>query len=307
MSKKFKKPNAYRNRKSTFIVEEEMELLSYLLIIIKDKARNKIKSILTHKQITVNKKITSKHNLALKKGDEVCVSWDRAFKKISYQGLSIVFEDEDIIVINKRSGFLSIGSKKEKKQTVYQVLTSHIQQENPTARLFVIHRLDREASGLMVFAKNKAAQMELLDTWVKTLEKRKYLIICEGTIEKDEDVISSYLSESKALIVHSSPNPKHGKKAISNYSVIKKNEFYTMLEANQETERKNQIRAHLQSIGHPILGDKKYGAKENPINRTTLHAIKLVFQHPSTHQEVTFETKVPGDFLKIFRIKYYEK
>ncbi|MCO6499740.1 MAG: RluA family pseudouridine synthase [Vicingus serpentipes] len=307
MSKKFNKPNAFRNRKSTFKVnEEETTLLPFLIIAIKDKTRNKIKSLLTHKQITVNGKITSLHSTPLKKGDEVSVSWDRPFKKISYQGLSVVFEDEDIIVINKRSGFLSIGSKKERKQTVYQVLTSHIQQENPTARLFVVHRLDREASGLMVFAKNKAAQVELEDTWAKTLQQRKYLIITEGTIEKDEDTISSFLVESKALIMHSSPNPKNGKKAITHYKVIKKNEFYTMLEAWQETERKNQVRVHLQSIGHPVLGDKKYGSNENPISRTALHAIKLVFQHPATHKEVTFETKVPEDFLKIFRYKFYE-
>jgi 23S rRNA pseudouridine1911/1915/1917 synthase len=304
MSKKFKKPNAYRNRKSTFKVDENNELLSYLLLAIKDKTRNKIKSLLTHKQIMVNNKIVSQYNLELKKGDEVCISWDRAFKKISYQGLSLVFEDEAIIVINKRSGFLSIGSKKEKRQTVYQVLTNHIQKDNPTARLFVIHRLDREASGLMVFAKSKAAQIELQDTWVKTLSKRKYLIITEGTIEKDEDTINSYLKESKALIVHSSPNPKHGKKAITHYSVVKKNEFYTLLEAWQETERKNQVRVHLQSIGHPIIGDKKYGAIENPLERTALHAIKLVFQHPTTFKELTFETKVPEDFLKLFRHKY---
>jgi len=306
MSKKFKKPNAFRNRKSTFNVSEENTLLPFLIVTIKDKTRNKIKSLLTHKQITVNGKITSQHNTELKKGDEVVVSWDRALKKISYQGLSIVFEDEDIIVINKRSGFLSIGSKKERKQTVYQVLTNHIQQENPTARLFVVHRLDREASGLMVFAKNKAAQLELEDTWAKTLQKRRYLIVTEGTIKKDEDTITSYLAESKALVMHSSSNPKHGKKAITHYNVIKKNEFYTLLEAWQETERKNQARVHLQSIGHSILGDKKYGATENPLNRTAIHAIKLVFQHPTTHKEVSFETKVPEDFLKIFRYKFYE-
>ena len=306
MSKKFKKPNAFRNRTSDYKVTEASELLPYLILLIKDQSRNKIKSLLTHKQIMVNDKIVSQHNHELKKGDQVKISWDKAFKKISYQGLTIIFEDEDIIVINKRSGFLSIGSKKEKKQTVYQVLTSHIQRDNPTARLFVIHRLDREASGLMVFAKNKAAQSELEDTWKKTLAKRKYLIITQGTIEKDIDKIESYLGETKALIVHSSTNPKHGKKAISHYSVIKKNEYYTMLEAWQETERKHQARVHFQTLGHSIIGDKKYGATEDPLGRTGIHAIKLVFMHPKTHKEVVFETKPPEDFLKVFRFKFYE-
>lgn len=306
MSKKFRNQTKHRNRKSTFQVVEDTELLAFLFTAIKDKTKNKIKSMLSHRQFMVGKKVITQFNHPLKKGDEVIVSWDKAFEKTDYQGLTIVFEDDDIIVVNKRSGFLSIGSKKERKQTVYQVLTKHIQKENPTARLFVIHRLDREASGLMVFAKNKAAQVELLETWPNTLKKRKYLIVTEGTIEKDEDVISSYLRESKALIVYSSNNPKEGRKAVTRYSVVKKNEFFTLLEAWQETERKNQVRVHLKSIGHPIIGDKKYGAKENPINRTALHSKVLTFQHPTTEQEVTFETKVPEDFLKIFRHKFYK-
>jgi 23S rRNA pseudouridine1911/1915/1917 synthase len=305
MSKRYKNQSKHRNRKSIFKVETDSELLIFLMDIIKDKSKNKIKSMLSHRQFMVGKKIITQFNHPLKKGEEVIVSWDKAFEKTSYQGLSIVFEDDDIIVINKRSGFLSIGSKKEKKQTVYQVLTKHIQKENPTARLFVIHRLDREASGLMVFAKNKAAQVELQENWSNTIQKRKYLIVTEGTIEEDEKTISSYLKESKALIVYSSNNPKEGKKAVTHYAVIKKNEFYTLLEAWQETERKNQVRVHMKSIGHPILGDKKYDSKENPLTRTALHAKVLTFQHPKTEQEVTFETKVPEDFLKIFRQKFY--
>ena len=111
----------------------------------------------------------------------------------------------------------------------------------------------------------------MLDAWSDTIKKRMYLIVAEGTIQEDTQTISSYLKESKALIVYSSNNPKEGKKAITNYSVVKKNEFFTLLEASQETERKNQVRVHLQSIGHPIIGDKKYGAKHNPIDRTALH------------------------------------
>jgi len=262
--------------------------------------------MLAHRQFMIGKKVITQFNHPLKKGDQVTVSWDKAFEKTDYQGLTIVFEDDDIIVINKRSGFLSIGSKKERKQTAYQVLTKHIQKDNPTARLFVVHRLDREASGLMVFAKNKASQVELLETWSSTVQKRKYLIVTEGTIEKDENTISSYLRESKALIVYSSNNPKEGRKSVTHYSVVKKNEFFTLLETWQETERKNQVRVHLQSIGHSIIGDKKYGATENPIARAALHSKVLTFQHPKTEQEITFETKVPDDFLKIFRQKFYQ-
>lgn len=307
MAKKIKSySKTKKSRQSTFEVTEDIELLPFLLLNIKEKSRNKVKAMLTHKQFKVKKEIITQHNHPLVKGDKVTVSWDGAFKKESYDGVKIVFEDDHLIVINKRSGLLSIGSEKEKRQTAYRIITHHIQQENPVARLFVIHRLDREASGLMVFAKNKQAQVDLKESWQETFSKNLYLAATEGTIEKDEDTISSFLNESKALIVYSGNNPKLGKKAITHYSVVKKNEFYSLLEATQETERKNQIRVHMKSIGHPILGDKKYESKQNPINRAALHLRKINFIHPNTGEKLEFSTKVPEDFLKIFRHNFYD-
>ncbi|PCI99592.1 MAG: RNA pseudouridine synthase [Flavobacteriales bacterium] len=306
MAKKFNPKRKFKkNRHSTFKVTEDTELLVFLLATIKEKSRNKMKSMLTHKQFKVGKEIITQHNHPLKPGDEVTVNWDGAFMKEKYEGVKVIFEDDDIIVIDKKSGLLSIGSEKEKKQTVYRIVTNHIQQLNPIARLFVIHRLDREASGLMVFAKNKQTQVDLKGSWADTFSKNLYLAVTEGTIEEDTKTIKSYLNESKALIVYSGNNPKLGKLALTNYNVIKKNEFYTMLEATQETERKNQLRVHLKSIGHPILGDKKYESKENPINRTAVHLRKISFIHPATEKLMEFETKVPEDFLKIFRHNFY--
>ena len=299
-------PKGRKNRQSVFTVVKDDELLPFLLASLKDKTRNKVKAMLTHKQIKVGKEVISQHNHPLKKDDKVTVSWDGPFKKESYEGVKIVFEDDDVIVINKRSGLLSIGSAKEKRQTAYRIVTNHIQTDNPVARLFVVHRLDREASGLMVFAKNKVAQTHLVESWKNTLSKNMYLAVVQGTIDEDEKTITSYLKESKALIVHSGNNPKEGKKAVTRYKVVKKNEYYTLLEAWQDTERKNQLRVHLKSIGHPIIGDKKYGAKESPIKRTALHLRKLFFIHPGNGKEMNFETKVPEDFLKLFRYRYYE-
>jgi 23S rRNA pseudouridine1911/1915/1917 synthase len=294
-------------RLSTFEVAEPKELMTFLLETIKDKNRTKIKSMLTHRQFKVGSEVVTQYNHQLKKGDKVTVSWDKGFKKVSFQGLTIVFEDENILVINKRSGFLSIGSAKEKKMTAYSVLKNHVQLDDPSSNVFVIHRLDRDASGLMVFAKNRKSQLEMLATWDKTALKRKYLIVAEGTFESDEGQLTSFLKESKALIVYSSQHDsKESKKAISHYTVIKKNEYFTLLEANQETERKHQLRAQLKAIDHPIVGDKKYDSTQNPIGRMALHAKELTFIHPTTHKEVTFDTKVPDDFLKLFRQKYYE-
>lgn len=307
MSKKpFKSKFNRKSRQSTFTVTKESELLKFLLENLKDKTRNKLKGMLTHKQFKVNNDIITQYNHPLKEGDKVIVNWDAPHRKQAYEGIKIVFEDDDVIVINKRSGLLSVGSEKEKRQTAYRIVTNHIKQENPTARLFVVHRLDREASGLMVFAKNKSAQLELKDSWDNTSDKNMYLIITEGTIKKDEDTLANFLIESKALIVYTTENKKKGKEAISRYSVVKKNEYYTMLEAWMDTERKHQLRVQLQSIGHPIVGDRKYESKQNPINRMAMHLRRITFIHPATQEEMTFETKVPEDFLKMFRFKFYE-
>ncbi len=306
MAKKFNpKRNLKKSRTSTFSVTEETELFKFIQAIIKDKSRNKLKAMLAHKQFKVGKEIITQFNHELKVGDEVTVNWDGAFKKEKYEGVKIIFEDDDIIVIDKKSGLLSIGSAKEKRQTAYRIVTNHIQQLNPVARLFVIHRLDREASGLMVFAKNKQAQVDLKDSWEQTFKNNLYLAVTEGTIEEDKLTITSYLNESKALIVYSGNNPKVGKKAITHYDVVKKNEFFTLLEATQETERKNQLRVHLKNIGHPVLGDKKYESKQNPINRTAVHLRRINFIHPATNEKMEFETKVPDDFLRIFRHSFY--
>ena len=307
MSKKPTKTKFSRkSRQSTFVVKEESELLNFLIANLKDKTRNKLKGMLSHKQFKVNSDIITQFNHPLKKDDKVIVNWDAPHRKDAYEGVKIVFEDDDVIVINKRSGLLSVGSEKEKRQTAYRIVTHHIQLENPVARLFVIHRLDREASGLMVFAKNKKAQMELKENWQKTFAKNMYLAVAEGTIKEDVATLTDFLAESKALIVHIAKNKKVGKEAITRYNVVKKNEYYTMLEAWMDTERKHQIRVQLQNIKHPIVGDKKYGSTQNPLNRTAIHLRKLNFIHPVTNKELSFETKVPEDFLKLFRYKYYD-
>ncbi|MCB0402069.1 MAG: RluA family pseudouridine synthase [Flavobacteriales bacterium] len=307
MQKRSGKSNfSKKSRLSTFTVQEEVELLPFLLSSIKDKSRTKIKGMLSHKQFMVNQSVTTQFDQELKPGDKVVVSWDGPHRKQSYEGVKIVFEDDQVIVINKRSGLLSVGSEKEKKQTAYRIVTTHIRQENPVARLFVVHRLDREASGLMVFAKNKNAQMELKESWASTSPKNMYLAVTEGTVQKDTDTLQSFLKESKALIVHETKSKKEGKPAITRYQVVKKNEYFTLMELYMDTERKHQFRVQLQGIKHPVLGDKKYGSNQNPIGRMALHLRKLTFIHPATYEEMTFETKVPEDFLQLFRYKYYD-
>ncbi len=265
-----------------------------------DKSRTTIKSLLSHRQVSVNHRFITQFNYELQPGNEVVISRSKIPEVIRYHGLQILFEDPFLIVIEKEAGLLSIATDKEKELTAYSILSDHIKKENQANRIFVVHRLDRETSGVMIFAKSKKIQADLQEVWNETIQERTYLAITEGAVEKSEDTIISYLHESKALIVYSNQNPDRGQKAITHYKVIKKNDDFSMLIVNLETGRKNQIRVHMKDIGHSIIGDKKYGATQNPIRRLGLHAYILSFRHPVTNTVMRFETPVPKAFLKLF-------
>jgi 23S rRNA pseudouridine1911/1915/1917 synthase len=275
-------------------------LMNFLQHHLPDKSRTTIKSILTHRQVSVDHKIVTQHNYNLLPGQLVIISWGRAPEEIHYPGMSILFEDEYIIVIEKAAGLLSIASDKEAEKTAYSMLSHHVKKVDPRNKIFVVHRLDRETSGVMLFAKNQEIQFLLQEEWKKTIMERIYLAVAEGSFDKDHGTITSWLRESKALIVYSSQDPEKGQKAITHYKVLKHKDNFTLLEVNLETGRKNQIRVHLKDIGHSIAGDKKYGATTNPMKRLGLHAQILSFRHPRTGMVVRFETPIPPKFLKLF-------
>lgn len=281
-------------------VTETNELLLFLLAKLPHKNRQNIKILLREKQILVDGKPVSQFNYLLKPNQEVTIKWERAPEVIKYKGLSIVYEDQHLIVINKQDGLLSIATEKVKDHNAYAILSAHIKKENPANRIFVVHRLDKDTSGLMMFAKSEKVQKLLQETWGPTTKERVYLAVTEGPIEKTEGVITSYLQETKALIVYSTQNPNAGQKATTYYETLQRNEHYSMLKVVLETGRKNQVRVHMQSIGHPIIGDSKYGAKTNPIGRLGLHAWVLGFTHPITNEPMHFKTPIPKKFWSLF-------
>lgn len=281
-------------------VTEETVLMKFLLAKIPQKKRDNFKTLLNDKQIKVDGQVVTWYNHPLLLGQEVTVNWEKGSIAKKYPGIKIMFEDDYLIVIEKNAGVLSIGTEKEKDHTAYSLLSKHIKEQNPSNRIFVVHRLDRETSGIMVYAKSEEIQGLLQKDWNDTILERTYLAVVEGAIDRPKGTIVSYLRESKALIVYSSKNPNDGQKAITNYKVVKTNSKYSLLEVNLETGRKNQIRVHMQVIGHSIVGDKKYGSKTSPINRLGLHAMVLSFTHPITKEQMRFETPVPGAFLRLF-------
>lgn len=285
---------------TSFEVAETMELMQFLIQQLPKQSRNNIKSLLAHHQIQVDDKIVSQYNYPLQIGQKVSVLWNKIRGENQPQQLEILFEDDHLIVVIKEAGLLSMATARERVQTAYSILSDHVKKIDPKNRIFIVHRLDRDTSGVMLFAKSEKVKKLLQEDWKEAVDERSYIALTEGTAAEPEGTITSWLKESKSLIMYSSLTPNGGQKAITHYKVLKKNRNYSMLEVKLETGRKNQIRVHMQDIGHPIIGDKKYGSTKNPLRRLGLHARVLAFCHPITGENLRFETEIPKEFLSLF-------
>ncbi len=291
-----RKPEANK----TFTVKENDELMKFLIAHLPGKNRNNIKSLLANKQVIVDGQSVRQFNHPLVPGQKVEVRWNRVPEEKQYRGISIVYEDAYIIVIDKHSGVLSIATPGQKSKTAYYMLSSHVKSRGSSNKIFVVHRLDRETSGLMMFAKNEKVQRILQSNWHDIVSERTYVAVVEGIPQEKKGEIVSYLYESKALKVHSTQDPESGNKAVTRYEVIRSGRGYSMLKVDLESGKKNQVRVHMQDIGHPVAGDKKYGARTNPIGRLALHARVLAFRHPISGEPMRFETPVPRKFSRLF-------
>jgi len=283
-----------------FKVTENSELMKFLIEKFPEKSRTTIKSLLAHKQITVDDMVTTKFDHLLSRGQMVFLNKKKSDEKPRFRGMRIVHEDADVIVIDKASGLLSMASETEKTKTAYSMLSEYVKKFNPKNLIFIVHRLDRDTSGLMMFAKSKKVQEVLQKDWNNAIIERSYVVVVEGTVEKAEGSVTSWLKENKALVMYSSQTPDDGQKAVTHYKVLKTDKQFSLLEVKLETGRKNQIRVHMKDMGYPVTGDKKYGAKLNPIGQMGLHARVLSFKHPSSGKTLRFDTPIPGKFLKIF-------
>lgn len=300
------KPGAERNQFRpdsilTLNVSEPMPLMEFLLANLTDHKRTSVKEFLKHNQVAVNGSPVSQFNHKLKPGDQVKINFTREWRVFYHRRLKLVYEDDDIIVVNKGYGLLSMGTDKIKEGTAYSILREYVKWSDPRNKLFIVHRLDRDTSGLMMFAKNEEAKNTMQHNWNNMVLNRKYLAVVEGTPDQAEGVIKSYLTENAEHEVYSTPDPKLGQLAVTRYKTLASKNGYTMLEVELDTGRKNQIRVHMKEMGHPIAGDRRYGAKSSPIHRLALHAQTLRFAHPVTRKEMNFETPVPAGFTKMVK------
>lgn len=207
--------------------------------------------------------------------------------------LDIIYEDKEILVLNKPTNKLTIATTKEQNRTLYHEAREYIKKQNPRNKIFIVHRLDKDTSGVILFTKNEKLKKLFQDNWDFLCVNREYMAIVEGKPKKQKDTIKSYLTESKTLQVYSTNDSKKGKLAITDYEIMAFNKSYSLLKINIKTGRKNQIRVHLSDMGCPIVGDKKYKSKTNPINRLGLHANILEIKHPITKKIMKFEAKLP--------------
>ena len=276
-------------------------LLEFLLAAMSDRKRTTVKDFLKHRQVMVNGNVTTQFDMPLHPGDAVSVNTTREFQTLRNSRLSIVYEDDDIIVINKGYGLLSVGTDKIKTGTAYSILRDYVKRVNPRNKLFIIHRLDQHTSGLMMFAKNLRAKEAMQHNWNNMVLERRYVCVVEGKLEQEDGEIRSYLAENSQHEVYSVDDPQAGQLAVTRYRALRSANGYTLVEVQLETGRKNQIRVHMKDLGHPIAGDRKYGARTSPIHRLALHAMSLRFAHPETRRDMNFATPVPTPFAKMVK------
>lgn len=285
----------------SFTVYESMPatLLDALFVFLPDSKRTTVKDYLKHNQVRVNGNVTTRFDHPLSPGDIVEVNTTREFQCFSNSRLKIVYEDDDIIVVNKGYGLLSMGTDRIKDGTAYNLLRDYLKRKDPRNKLFIVHRLDRDTSGLMMFAKTQKAKETMQHNWNNMVLERKYVAIVEGVIKPEEGEIRSYLTENTAHEVYSTDNPAEGKLAVTYYKTLKKRAPYSMVELSLATGRKNQIRVHMKEAGHPIVGDRRYGAKASPIHRLCLHAQTLRFVHPTTRRDMSFTCPLPAGYVRL--------
>ena len=271
-------------------------------------SRNNVKSLLVRRQVLVNGSVVTQYNFPLAKDDEVKISKAPirggetlkrpARRQAPKLPFPILFENEEFIAVDKPAGLLSVESDKE-RESAYAYVAEYLKAGNQTARPFVLHRIDKETSGVLLFAKNIKIHSMLKMRWNEYVSAREYYAVVEGTLEKKADTLISYLKENQNGLMYSTQDSA-GQKAVTHYSVEKESVQYSLLKVQIDTGRKNQIRVHMQALGHPVVGDEKYGHTKDPLKRLGLHAYKLAFAHPLSKELIQIVSPVPALFKTLF-------
>ena len=284
----------------SYPVTEPAALLPFLLEQVKGKSRNNVKSLLSRRLVAVDGVPVSQFDTPLTPGQQVTILSASA-PRADALPFPLLYEDEHLIVVNKPAKLLSVATDKEKTRTAYHMVTDYVKSRKVGSRIFVLHRLDRDTSGVLMFARDAETKELFQSRWNGIVTRRGYLAVVEGVPRPDRNTIRSYLIETDTHLSFSGKPGPNAKEAVTSYQVVKAGNGYALLDISIETGRKNQIRVHMKEQGHPVAGDRQYGARTNPIGRLCLHAGELSFIHPATGEPVTFKAKMPRDFNRVFR------
>lgn len=300
-----------RKQDTVLKVAEPAQLMDFLIAKMGGMAKSSVKQLLGQRRVKVGNVVQTRHDFELHPGDVVAVSSGRGNSQLTHPKLKIVYEDDDLIVVNKQPGLLTVAATPGSSETTaFSILRAYVKKQNARAGIYVVHRLDRETSGLLVFARSEELQHYMREYWRELVQERTYIALAEGVLKPAEGKITTWLTEDKRnAVVYSSPVDDGGDIAITNYKTLRvssqpsafSNQLYSLVELHLETGRTNQIRVHLASKGCPVVGDRKYGHgnESSPIDRLCLHAKVLAFIHPVTEKTVRFESPVPKEFNRV--------
>src|SRR5574344_1583364 len=277
--------------------DKEMPLLEYLLTAISG-SKNKIKDTLQGRGIKVNGKVVTQYDYARKPGDKVSASNSKRNDTFKSRYVSVVYEDKYLIVVEKKPGILSMAAG-HSSLNVKSVLDDYFKRTRQKCHAHVVHRLDRDTSGLMIYAKDMETEQILEHEWHNIVYDRRYVALVSGEMEEQTGTIANWLKDNSAYVTYSSPVDNGGKYAVTHFSVLDCSTKHSLVEYKLETGRKNQIRVHTADMGHPVCGDIKYGNGDTPLHRLCLHAYMLCFYHPVTRKPMEFSTPIPSKFKEV--------
>ena len=289
-----------KHSETVYPVTEPATLLPFLLEQVKGKSRNNVKSLLSRRLVAVDGVPVSQFDTPLAPGQQVTILSASA-PRADALPFPLLYEDEHLIVVNKPAKLLSVATDREKTRTAYHMVTDYVKSRKVGDRIFVLHRLDRDTSGVLMFARDAETKELFQSRWNEIVTRRGYLAVVEGVPRPDRDTVRSYLIETDTHLSFSGKPGPNAREAVTSYQVVKSGNGYALLDVSIETGRKNQIRVHMKEKGCPVAGDKQYGARTNPIGRLCLHANELSFVHPVTGEPVAFKAKMPRDFNRVFR------
>ena len=280
-------------------VTEETTLLPFLLREVTGKSRNTVKGLLTRRQVMVDGTVVTRFDAPLLPGQQVTLLPPEAAGAAELP-FPVLYQDRDLIAVDKPAGLLSMGNEKERTRTAYRMVSDYVKAREPGGRIFIVHRLDRDTSGVLVFAKNERMKRALQDHWEALVQKRGYVAAVEGDLPEPEGTVRSYLRETATHLVYSGPRGKEGREAVTHYRVLARGKGFSLVEVTIDTGRKNQIRVHMQDLGCPVAGDRQYGAQSDPMGRLALHAHVLRFTDPRSKKTLELKASLPLGFQKLF-------